>query len=262
VIKPIVDGTDVTLYYWNNCWHINTAKSWDCSMLHWMSKMTYAELLVSLWLQINPVEAKQLGICLDDGRFSCNLPTSHCYNIGFHHKDFHPLDSEPDALWFRGSTNLSLIEPGANYTGLPDIGRLVGSYTLKDLRMMQSCPVTGHGYFPVNFYGWIVYDRNVSWVIPAPLLITLRSLIYSYVGSMDIKLMHAVLDGKMQQLLALFPSRTDLILKMDRLVSQVSDSIAAGGLMDTRILEIARTGGMRWRSPELAGLYLALLYSC
>lgn len=122
VIK-VIDGTVVTIYYWNNSWNISSCNSYDVSSFYWMGDLTYAEIIYDLFSKLYPDAIIKNGIQLNDNTLTfSNLQKNKSYTIGFRHHNFHPLLSDPEYIWNIQNVNLSThkIEYNDGILGIPN----------------------------------------------------------------------------------------------------------------------------------------------
>jgi hypothetical protein len=116
-VYPVMDGTGVNLYYYDNRWCIATVNSFEINTLKWLNDITYEQALC---------ETLRVEKFSD---FTDKLNTNYCYVLGFHHKQIHPLDSEFDTVWsFRAydtakltSSVLALQAAGSDNTAYANI---------------------------------------------------------------------------------------------------------------------------------------------
>lgn len=95
-IYPIIDGTVVTLYWYENSWRLSTTNGYDVTNMRWLSNKTYMEAIKDL-VKYYPT-------------FSFERLNPACsYTIGFRHHDFQPLRSDQQKIWFIQSCNTSLL---------------------------------------------------------------------------------------------------------------------------------------------------------
>jgi hypothetical protein len=110
-IYPIIDGTVVTLYWYEDTQLVNTSaggkvqpgsgrlsssNGYDVTDMRWLGSRTYMEAIVEL-AKLHPL-------------FSFDRLNRDCsYTIGFRHHDFHPLQCDGPKLWFIQSCNTSML---------------------------------------------------------------------------------------------------------------------------------------------------------
>jgi hypothetical protein len=97
-IFPVVDGTVVTLYWYDveNKWKLSTTNGYDVTDFKWLTSKTYFEAFMEL--------------AAGYPEFSlARLDTNCCYTIGIRHHDFQPLLADPQRIWFIRSCNVSLL---------------------------------------------------------------------------------------------------------------------------------------------------------
>ena len=127
------DGTIVTLYAWEHprkgrVWCISSTNGYDVSHLKWMGRKTYAEILHEAlgrheaFARETKMALKRGHLCEGDVRLDFEgLDPAACYTVGFRHENFHPLTSDPPAVWNVQTTRLAgacrLNEPRASKTG-------------------------------------------------------------------------------------------------------------------------------------------------
>jgi len=92
-VQPIRDGSIVTLYYYNSRWRISSASGYDVTNVKWIGDKTYNEILDELL----PAD------------FYSKLDNDKCYTVGFRHPSFHPLQTDPQCVWFMQSADLGSI---------------------------------------------------------------------------------------------------------------------------------------------------------
>lgn len=100
-IYPIIDGTVVTLYWYesgNNpgSWRLSSTNGFDVTDYCWMSGITYFNAIMKIAERYPQFSLARLNK-------SCS------YTIGFRHHDFHPMRSDPEKLWFIQSCNLIVL---------------------------------------------------------------------------------------------------------------------------------------------------------
>jgi hypothetical protein len=107
-VYDIRDGTTVTLYSHDGEWCMSTVNGIDVRNYRWTGGLTYAEAL------------QEVATLYPEFSFD-TLDTNKCYTVGFRHADFHPLKTDPPAMWFIQAYDLvnGRVLTGAN---LPDIG--------------------------------------------------------------------------------------------------------------------------------------------
>lgn len=86
VTRLIKDGTTITLYYYQDTWHIATVNGITVGSLVWLGKKTYQEVF-------NECMAEYPEFSLD------KLKKDHSYTIGLRHPEYHPFRSSKEA-WF------------------------------------------------------------------------------------------------------------------------------------------------------------------
>lgn len=95
-IYPVIDGTVVTLYYYDGNWRLSSSNGYDVTSMRWLSSKTYMDAVQEL---ITYYPAFSFG----------RLNPSCSYTIGFRHHSFHPMTSDPQKIWFIQSCNTALL---------------------------------------------------------------------------------------------------------------------------------------------------------
>jgi hypothetical protein len=97
-IYPVIDGTVVTLYWYEPeaSWRLSTTNGYDVTNFKWLSNKTYMEA-------INELAAAYPDFSLE------KLDHGYCYTIGFRHHDFQPLLMDPQRLWFIQACNTAAM---------------------------------------------------------------------------------------------------------------------------------------------------------
>jgi hypothetical protein len=99
-IIKIIDGTVVTIYYFNNKWNISSSNCYDVSNYYWIGKLSYSEILYDLFQKLYPHSLELNGIEFNDKILYFNkLCKYKSYTIGFRHHNFHPLCNDPEQIW-------------------------------------------------------------------------------------------------------------------------------------------------------------------
>jgi hypothetical protein len=113
------DGTIVTLYAWEHprkgrVWCVSSTNGYDVSHLKWMGSKTYAEILHEVlgrheaFVRETGMALKRGHLCEGDVRLDFErLDPAACYTVGFRHENFHPLTSDPSAVWNIQATRLA-----------------------------------------------------------------------------------------------------------------------------------------------------------
>jgi hypothetical protein len=96
-IYEIIDGTVVTLYHYNGSWRLSSANGYDVSQYTWLVEKTYWDAIADLATRYPEFKFE-------------NLSKRTCYTIGFRHKWFHPLMSDPERLWLIQACNLDVAD--------------------------------------------------------------------------------------------------------------------------------------------------------
>lgn len=106
-IFPVLDGTTVTLYFYEGKWAIATHSGYDVTGFMWIGLSTYKTALTAAL-------ARYPEFSFDALCKNC------CYTIGFREHNFHPLLADPIAAWLVQKVDVSLL--GTN-TDAPHIDR-------------------------------------------------------------------------------------------------------------------------------------------
>lgn len=90
-VREINDGTMLTLYFYQNEWHLASTNGISVGSLVWMGKKTYREVLDECLAAFNAES---------NNAFSWdNLNKSCSYTIGFRHPEYHPFRPSTE-VWF------------------------------------------------------------------------------------------------------------------------------------------------------------------
>lgn len=95
-VFEIKDGTTVTLY-WCDGWCISSANGFQVNDYQWLGETTYLGAINELAAKYYPE--------FDFAKLDKTL----CYTIGFRHHDFHPLQTDPQKMWFIQSYDLAQV---------------------------------------------------------------------------------------------------------------------------------------------------------
>jgi hypothetical protein len=195
-IFKVIDGTIVTFYYYNDKWNISTRNAYDVSSYYWIGEMTYSEVLYDLFSRLYPESISKNGIKLiDKYSLDFDLPTNHCYTVGFRHHNFHPLLLDPECVWNIQCINLEngkvKFETGLN--GIPgqlkvnaDISLEINSIS-KMISFNKLAINNATKIKPTFNYGFILRSKNndicdkfSSILVESPLLRKIKKHIYDY----------------------------------------------------------------------------------
>lgn len=112
-IYPVIDGTVVTLYWYEpaKAWRLSSSHGYDVTDMRWIGARTYMEALLELATQYNAFSLERLNR-------ACS------YTIGFRHPDFQPMKYDGAKVWFIQSCNTSLMN-NLSIANV-DISQLVG----------------------------------------------------------------------------------------------------------------------------------------
>lgn len=192
-IIPIIDGTIVNLYYWNNGWNISSGNSYDLSNFYWMGNKTYSELIFDLLSRLAPKAIQTLGIKLKTNKkleFS-NLDKSYCYTIGFRHHNFHLLTTDPEKIWNIQKVNLMTLDVVYN-EGLAEVEKqkiFTPNLTLDEILDVNKLSIQNalKSTNPVYNYGYILRSRSLKHtgefsavILDSLLLKEIKKAIYEY----------------------------------------------------------------------------------
>jgi hypothetical protein len=120
-IFKVIDGTIVTIYYYNNKWNISSSNGYDVSSYYWMGELTYAEIIYELITKFYPELINTLEITIEDSNIHFNnLDTGYSYTIGFRHHNFHIILNDPEKIWNIQKTNIKTYDICFN-EGIPGI---------------------------------------------------------------------------------------------------------------------------------------------
>lgn len=95
-------GTNATLYYFNDMWRISTTKGLDMNNVVWNGNKTYQTIIEEGLQEYNK----------DWEVFCASLNNKYSYAIGFYHPEFHvfdPIGRKPD-IWINCVTDLEKLE--------------------------------------------------------------------------------------------------------------------------------------------------------
>jgi hypothetical protein len=181
-VYEIVDGTIVTLYWYNERWNIASTNSWDVGHYQWMGTKTYQEVF-------DEACAQYPDFSLD------KLDRTKSYTVGFRHSDFHPLLADPQKMWFVQSCDLTQLNEATKIScstteniGLPlqpravvpttDVKTWITEKTTKALAN-YTCAVH-KGEQPEIYYGLLFRSKvgGQDFMIESELFKTVRGLVY------------------------------------------------------------------------------------
>lgn len=193
VIK-VIDGTVVTIYYFNNRWNISSSNNYDISPCYWMGNLTYAEVIYDLLKRLYPNAIEQNGVTLIDNislQFS-KLQKNKSYTIGFRHHNFHPLLDDPERMWNIQITNLDNgnVEYNHGLKGIPNqqvitaVDSLDQLFHLNKVNTMDIVKAENNGVYN---YGYILRSKNIeatkeysNIILYSTLLKGIKKSIYEY----------------------------------------------------------------------------------
>jgi hypothetical protein len=102
-IYPVIDGTVVTLYWYESqhtpnggSWRLSSTNGYDVTDMRWLGARTYMEALLELTNQYPTFSLDRLNR-------SCS------YTIGFRHPEFQPMKYDGARIWFIQSCNTSMV---------------------------------------------------------------------------------------------------------------------------------------------------------
>lgn len=167
-VLKVVDGTVVTIYYWNNHWNISTSNSYDVSSFYWIGDMSYSEVIYDLFTRLYPTAAEACGIQLIDNislDFT-KLQKNKSYTIGFRHHNYHPLKTDPEYMWNIQNVHLpsGRIEFNDGILGLPNQQIITAVNSLDQLNHLNKSAISDatRTENPVFNYGFILRSKNPS----------------------------------------------------------------------------------------------------
>lgn len=192
-VLKVIDGTVVTLYYWNNRWNISSSNSYDVSSFYWIGDMTYAEVIYDLFTRVYPDVVKNIGVTLIDNTtldFS-KLKKNKSYTIGFRHHNFHPMVKDPEWMWNIQNVNLdnNVTEFNNGILGIPNQQIVTAVDSLDQLNHLNKSSITDatRSENPVYNYGFILRSRDPattkefsSILLSSSLLKKIKKSIYEY----------------------------------------------------------------------------------
>ena len=161
----VIDGTVITIYYWNNKWNISTNNSYDVSSFYWIGELTYVEILYDLFNRLYPDSIILNGIeLLDNITISFNnLQKNKSYTIGIRHHNFHPLLNDPEYIWNIQNVDLASnsLEYDNGIKGIPN-QNIVESITLDQIYQTNKISIQDamKNENPVYNYGYILRSKN------------------------------------------------------------------------------------------------------
>ena len=165
-IMKVIDGTVITLYYWNNRWNISTSNSYDVSSFYWMGPLTYVEVIYDLLSRLYPDAIEKNGIEFID---NCNLDFANLdknksYTIGIRHHDFHPLLLDPERMWNIQNVDLTngKVEYNDGLIGIPNQQVISAVDSIDQLNYLNkmSIPDAIRSENPVFNYGYILRSKK------------------------------------------------------------------------------------------------------
>lgn len=167
-IIKVIDGTVVTIYFWNDRWNISSSNSYDISSFYWIGNMTYSEIIYDLFTRLYPEASKKCGIQLHENvsiSFT-NLDKNKSYTIGFRHHNFHPLLKDPEYLWNiqHVDINTGKIEYDNGFIGIPNQKIINGATSLDQLRHLNKSALIDATKTsdPTFNYGYILRSKDPS----------------------------------------------------------------------------------------------------
>lgn len=192
-IYKVIDGTVVTIYYWNNAWNISSSHGYDVSSFYWMGTMTYSEIIYDLFTRLYPNTIEHNGIELIDN-YSLNfnkLKKNKCYTIGFRHHNYHPLLLDPEYIWNIQNVNLDTneVEYNDGIIGLPNQQIITAIDSLDQLQYLNKTSIQDaiRSENPTFNYGYILRSKDIkitkefsNILLPSMLLKKIKKNIYEY----------------------------------------------------------------------------------
>jgi hypothetical protein len=190
-VLKVIDGTVVTIYHWQNKWHISSCNGYDVSTFYWMGDKTYSEVIYDLIEKLYPNIIEELGISIIKDRLNFdNLDKNYCYTIGFRHHNFQPLILDPECIWNIQKTNRDTLDIVFNegINGLPKQQIINYSMNVEEIMNINKLALTNAMKPDPTFnYGFILRSSDIELtkefsniLITSPLLKKIKKNIYDY----------------------------------------------------------------------------------
>lgn len=243
-VYDIKDGTTVTLYWHNEKWCLSSTNGFDVSDYQWMGPSTYYVAFTSLMKNY------------PDFSFD-KLEKNKSYTIGFRHKEFHPLLTDPQKMWFIQSCDIKHASAGDTISistteniGLPlqtlsalpnDCARTQWFNDKNNHSLNKYVSSVRNGSSPDIHYGFVFRSKTgkPDIIVESTLLTSVRSLMYNLpkkqhqhaeLITADNRLEYTILRSYLSNytkytFLNLFPQFEDKYRKYDDLFSKLSNRI-------------------------------------
>ena len=188
---PVLDGTLMTFYYWEDSWCISTANGYDVSSLRWIGDKTFADVAFEALSQY-PDFVESSGMTMVKDRLAFGelegagasgvkrgVDKSATYSMIVRHHDYHPLKSDPMGVW------TVKIPPDTPFDKLPKQTVIMEKYAdLADIRRRMAKSVKNFLESGEINYGYILRgtsDMGESYhvLVPSKLYLTIKSMVYS-----------------------------------------------------------------------------------
>lgn len=182
VAYDAVDGTQVTLYWFEGSWRLSTLNGYDVGDYQWLGEKTYWEAFAD--------RASCAGLDIN------TLEHDASYTFVFRDGQFHPLPTDPESLWFicahdikalnDGTEPRELAVPGVSVQVVADISTVMSRCTGALDAYMNACKgACGESATlnsPPTYYGAILRSKsgaNPDYMIESTLLKRIRKLMYT-----------------------------------------------------------------------------------
>ena len=173
-VAKIIDGTIVTLYYFEDAWNISTVNGYDVSNITWIGSKTFAQLLYdALSENKNLVESSGLSLDKDDGRLNfTNLSTDYYYTIGFRHENIHPPHNKMRCprrvAWFVNSNVPDIDKSPMQYLPTQSIVNIELIKNIDELFLKSP-----------SDYGYILRNKKETLLVESELTKTIKKWVYT-----------------------------------------------------------------------------------
>ena len=168
-IYPIIDGTVINMYYYNNKWVLSTKHAYEVNNYYWKGPLNFEEIILDL---LNPYGINDMTF--DD------LSKEYSYTFIFHHSNFHPYNNEQNNIWKIHQANLKTYE-------IEKIKQL--SYLQPQVELTFSSLPQIHSYLTSDFhrfpFGFILFNKNPqhrSLMMESKLYQKLKKFVYTDPG--------------------------------------------------------------------------------
>lgn len=175
-IYYVADGTSINLYYYEDKWVMSSTNGFDVGNYQWMGAPTYMEAFM------------EVAAMYPDFSFD-RLDKTRAYSIGFHHKDFHPLEGDGQKLWFIQSSGADGISYDDSI-GIPlqvKFELMAGPGLAKSLAAMSSTALSTYMFAaksgaPIPIYYGMIFraknNDNSDYLLESALLKFIRNMMY------------------------------------------------------------------------------------